>query len=106
MRAANGDALYFSRAPVPWPRDAFAHDRSRMPAGHWLRHIGIYGYRAGFLRHYRELAPSALEAIEALEQLRVLWHGHAIAVGVVEQAPPGGVDTPEDLARVRALFHP
>ena len=66
----------------------------------------MYAYRAGFLRHYRELAPSALESVEALEQLRVLWHGHAIAVGVVEQAPPGGVDTPEDLARVRALFHP
>lgn len=102
-----GHALYFSRAPIPYARDAFAHRTDALPPElPVLRHIGMYAYRAGFLRHYRELAPSALEAIEALEQLRVLWHGHAIAVGVVEQAPPGGVDTPEDLARVRALFHP
>ena len=81
-----GHALYFSRAPIPHARDAFAHRTDALPPElPVLRHIGMYAYRAGFLRHYRELAPSALEAIEALEQLRVLWHGHAIAVGVVEQ---------------------
>lgn len=100
VRAANGDALYFSRAPLPWPRDAFAADRSRLPAGgHWLRHIGIYGYRAGFLRRYAALPPTPLERIEALEQLRALEHGHRIAVALTPEPFPPGIDTPEDLAR-------
>ena len=98
-------ALYFSRAPIPYARDAFAHSTDSLPPDlPVLRHIGLYAYRAGFLRHYRELAPSPLETIEALEQLRVLWHGYAIAVGVIAAAPLAGVDPPEDLARVRAHF--
>jgi len=102
---AAGRALYFSRAPMPWARDAFAADRSRLPADLGaLRHIGIYGYRAGFLREYGRLAPSPIEGIEALEQLRVLWHGHRIGVAVFDHPPQPGVDTPEDLERVRAHF--
>lgn len=98
--AANGDALYFSRAPIPWPRDAFARDRGSLPAGEsWLRHIGIYGYRAVFLRHFAALPPGRLEQVESLEQLRVLEAGHRIAVARSPQAFPPGVDTPEDLAR-------
>lgn len=101
-----GRALYFSRAPIPWARDALAADRTSLPAGLGaLRHIGLYGYRAGFLRAYRELAPSPIEHVEALEQLRVLWHGHGIGVFVTDSAPAAGVDTPEDLARVRAAFN-
>ena len=104
VRAANGDALYFSRAPVPWPRDAFAHDRSRMPAGDWWRHIGIYGYRAGFLRRFAAMPPGRLEQIEMLEQLRVLEAGFRVAVGIAPEPFPPGVDTPEDLARAEARF--
>ena len=105
VRAGNGDALYFSRAPVPWPRDAFASDRSRLPDGHtWLRHIGIYGYRAGFVKQFPALPPAPIETSEALEQLRAMWHGHRIAVHVSDHAPGAGVDTPEDLARVRRLL--
>ena len=103
VRAANGDALYFSRAPVPWPRDAFASDRSRLPSeGEWLRHIGIYAYRAGFLRHFAAMPPGRLERIESLEQLRVLEAGHRIAVALAPEEFPPGVDTPEDLARAEA----
>ncbi|MGQ0599774.1 3-deoxy-manno-octulosonate cytidylyltransferase [Aquabacterium sp.] len=101
---AQGRALYFSRAPIPWWRDA---PRAGQPASgdaRPLRHIGIYGYRAGFLRRFPQLPPSPLEAAESLEQLRVLWHGERIAVHVTQQAPGAGVDTPEDLERVRALF--
>ncbi|MDN0077264.1 3-deoxy-manno-octulosonate cytidylyltransferase [Crenobacter sp. SG2303] len=102
---AASHALYFSRAPLPWARDAFAHDASALPAGlPALRHIGLYAYRAGFLSTYAQLAPSPLEQFEALEQLRVLWHGHAIAVAEVAEAPAAGVDTPEDLERVRAVL--
>lgn len=103
---AQGYALYFSRAPIPWPRDAFAAGE-RMPA-HLpvLRHIGLYAYRAGFLRTYAGLAPSPLEAVEMLEQLRVLWHGYRIRLGIAADLPAPGVDTPEDLARVRALTKP
>ena len=104
VRAANGDALYFSRAPVPWPRDAFAHDRSRVPAGDWWRHIGIYGYRAGFLRRFAAMPPGRLEQIEMLEQLRVLEAGFRVAVGIAPEPFPPGVDTPEDLARAEARF--
>lgn len=103
VRAGNGDALYFSRAPVPWPRDAFAGDRRRLPEGrHWLRHIGIYGYRAGFLRRFAAMPPGRLERIEALEQLRALEAGHRIAVAMTPEPFPPGVDTPEDLARAQA----
>jgi 3-deoxy-manno-octulosonate cytidylyltransferase (CMP-KDO synthetase) len=100
VRAASGDALYFSRAPVPWPRDAFAEDRTRLPAGDaWLRHIGIYGYRAGFLKRFAALPPGRLEQVESLEQLRALEAGFRIAVGITPAPFPPGVDTPEDLAR-------
>ncbi len=108
VRAASGDALYFSRAPLPWPRDAFARDRSVLPGGgHWLRHIGIYAYRAGFLQTFSRMPPGVLERVESLEQLRVLEAGHRIAVSLAPEPFPPGVDTPEDLeraeARLRAL---
>ncbi|MDH5824353.1 3-deoxy-manno-octulosonate cytidylyltransferase [Luteimonas sp. RD2P54] len=103
VRAASGDAIYFSRAPVPWPRDAFAADRDRLPAeGQWWRHIGIYGYRAGFLRRFAALPPGRLEQLEALEQLRALEAGHRIAVAPTPEPFPPGVDTPEDLQRAAA----
>ena len=103
VRAANGDALYFSRAPIPWPRDAFAHDRTRLPeGGHWLRHIGIYAYRAGFLQRFAAMPPGRLEQIESLEQLRVLEAGFRIAAAETPAPFPPGVDTPEDLARAEA----
>ncbi|MEO5565747.1 MAG: 3-deoxy-manno-octulosonate cytidylyltransferase [Luteimonas sp.] len=100
VRRDNGDAMYFSRAPLPWSRDGFAHDRNTLPAGEgWLRHIGIYGYRAGFLQQFAALPPGRLERIEALEQLRVLEAGFRIAVGITPVPFPPGVDTAEDLAR-------
>jgi 3-deoxy-manno-octulosonate cytidylyltransferase (CMP-KDO synthetase) len=99
-----GYALYFSRAPIPWPRDAFATQQAMPHELGALRHIGLYAYRAGFLRTYASLASSPLERCEMLEQLRVLWHGHRISLGITPTAPAPGVDTPEDLARVRALF--
>lgn len=100
VRRADGDALYFSRAPLPWPRDAFAGDRSVLPAGDaWLRHIGIYGYRAGFLKRFASLPPGRLEQVESLEQLRALEAGFRIAVGITPAPFPPGVDTAEDLAR-------
>jgi len=100
-----GRALYFSRATIPWHRDAFAQSREQLPAGYVpLRHIGLYAYSNAFLQEYPQLAPSPLETIEALEQLRVLWHGVPIAVHVTDSAPAAGVDTPEDLERVRAFF--
>lgn len=102
---ANGRALYFSRAPIPYARDAFAQSRDSLPPNlPALRHIGLYAYRAAFLRRYADLAPSPLEGIESLEQLRALWHGCPIRVAVVAHAPAPGVDTPEDLQRVRAHF--
>ncbi|MFM8465361.1 MAG: 3-deoxy-manno-octulosonate cytidylyltransferase [Burkholderiaceae bacterium] len=102
---AKGDAMMFSRAPLPWHRDGFAHGTQTMPAGYVpLRHIGIYAYRCDFLLNYATLSLSPLETIEALEQLRVLWHGFRIAVHLVEHAPAAGVDTAEDLARVRQYF--
>ena len=101
---AAGRALYFSRAPIPWARDARARGLDALPQPAPLRHIGIYGYHAGFLRRFPSLPPSPLEAIEALEQLRVLWHGERIAVHVSNTRPGPGVDTPEDLVRVRALL--
>ncbi len=92
----NGYALYFSRAPIPFPRDG-----GSPPA---YRHLGLYAYRAGYVAKYVALAPSPYEQAEQLEQLRVLWHGGRIAVHIAEQAPPAGVDSPEDLERVRKYF--
>jgi 3-deoxy-manno-octulosonate cytidylyltransferase (CMP-KDO synthetase) len=104
---AQGRALAFSRAPLPWWRDGYASGLSATtalsrPAP--LRHVGLYAYRADFLRRYPSLPESPLEAIESLEQLRVLWHGERIAVHVSTQRPGPGVDTPQDLERVRALL--
>ena len=101
---AQGYALYFSRAPIPWPRDAFASGSQITADLPVLRHIGLYAYRAGFLKTYAQLAPSLLEQCEMLEQLRVLWHGYRISVGVTASAVAPGVDTPEDLARVRTML--
>lgn len=99
-----GRALTFSRAPLPWWRDGHAQGVQVLPDPAPLRHIGLYAYRVGFLRRYPLLPPCALEQTESLEQLRVLWHGERIAVHVGAGQPGPGVDTPEDLARVRDLF--
>ncbi|MES2740975.1 MAG: 3-deoxy-manno-octulosonate cytidylyltransferase [Pseudomonadota bacterium] len=102
----HGRALYFSRATIPWHRDGFAAgNEAALPPGYTpLRHIGLYAYSNAFLQLYPQLSVSPLEAVEALEQLRVLWHGYPIAVHVTEQAPAAGVDTPQDLARVRQHY--
>ena len=100
---AEGYALYFSRATIPWDRDRFAKSREAI-GDSLLRHIGIYGYRAGFIRRYVSWAPSPLEQIEMLEQLRVLWYGEKIHVAVAEVVPGTGVAPPEDLERVRAAL--
>ncbi len=100
VRDARGRALYFSRAPLPWARDAFAASRDALPAEvPFLRHIGIYAYRAGFLRQYTGLSRTPLEQAESLEQLRVLEHGHAIAVRLTPEPFPPGIDTEADLVR-------
>ncbi|KQV36010.1 3-deoxy-manno-octulosonate cytidylyltransferase [Massilia sp. Root335] len=100
-----GRALYFSRATIPWHRDGFAATREELPAGYVpLRHIGLYAYSNAFLQRYPQLEASPLESIEALEQLRVLWHGVPIAVHVTDDAPHAGVDTPADLERVRLFY--
>lgn len=96
------DALYFSRAPIPWHRDAFADGRRDALPAHCLRHIGLYAYRAGFLRRFTALPQGTLERIESLEQLRALEHGHRIAVALAPEPFPPGVDTPDDLARAQA----
>jgi len=105
---AKSRALYFSRAPLPWWRDASSMGKPALPlAGAQdigaLRHVGLYAYRAGYLRSFPSLAMAPLEKLESLEQLRVLWHGERIVVHIAAHAPPGGVDTAEDLARVRAV---
>ncbi|MCS0633458.1 3-deoxy-manno-octulosonate cytidylyltransferase [Telluria mixta] len=101
----SGRALYFSRATIPWHRDGFAATREQLPAGYVpLRHIGLYAYSNAFLQRYPQLEPAPLESIEALEQLRVLWHGVPIAVHVTDEAPHAGVDTPADLERVRLFY--
>ena len=101
----NGLALTFSRAPLPWARDAFAVSRDQLPADvPYRRHIGIYAYRAGFLHDFVTWGPCWLENTECLEQLRALWHGVRIHVADALEAPPTGVDTPEDLERVRRLL--
>ncbi len=109
VRNASGRAMYFSRAPLPWARDAFAHERNVLPTGlPFLRHIGIYAYRCGFLKRYAQLAHTPLEEAESLEQLRVLEHGFAIAVRLAPQEFPPGIDTADDLARAQhwLLAHP
>ena len=101
---AAGLALYFSRAPIAWWRDGFAHGIQTLPHPAPLRHIGIYAYRVPFLRQFPTLASAPIEQTEALEQLRALWHGYRIAVHLSTCAPGLGVDTPQDLERVRAIF--
>jgi 3-deoxy-manno-octulosonate cytidylyltransferase (CMP-KDO synthetase) len=106
-------ALYFSRAPIPWWRDGQKTSSNpdqgglpftELPSPPPLRHVGIYAYRAGFLAQFPQLPPAPIEQLESLEQLRAMWHGHRIAVHTTQQAPGPGVDTPEDLQRVRALL--
>lgn len=115
VRRADGDALYFSRAPMPWPRDAFASLRAAnagvlpgtgpLPEGAGaIRHIGLYAYRASFLKAYAELAPAPLEAVESLEQLRALFHGFRISVAISLAMPASGVDTPEDALQMQKYF--
>ena len=101
---ARNTALYFSRAPIAWWRDGFSQGITALPAPAPLRHVGLYGYRVGFLREFPKLAHAPIEMTESLEQLRAMWHGHRIAVHVTSHSPGPGVDTPEDLARVRALL--
>ncbi|WP_027966551.1 3-deoxy-manno-octulosonate cytidylyltransferase [Halomonas halocynthiae] len=102
-----GRALYFSRAPIPWQREGWEgqddalSDDSQLANGGWLRHVGIYAYRVGFLRAFQQWPPAPLEELEQLEQLRALYHGHAIQVGLAIETHPAGVDTAEDLERVR-----
>jgi len=101
---AAGMALYFSRAPIAWWRDGFANGIDKLPSPAPLRHVGIYSYWVGFLRQFPHLPQAPIEVTEALEQLRALWHGHRIAVHISNDAPGPGVDTPDDLARVRAII--
>jgi 3-deoxy-manno-octulosonate cytidylyltransferase (CMP-KDO synthetase) len=103
---ARNTALYFSRAPIAWWRDGYANGQfSALPNPAPLRHVGLYGYRVGFLREFPKLAQAPIEVTESLEQLRAMWHGHRIAVHITDHSPGPGVDTPEDLARVRALLN-
>ncbi|MCB1687272.1 MAG: 3-deoxy-manno-octulosonate cytidylyltransferase [Halioglobus sp.] len=105
VRDVNSMALYFSRAPVPYPRDAFMQDQGAMPAtGHWYRHIGIYAYRTGFLHRFVTWEPALLEQLECLEQLRALYYGVGIHVAEACQRVPPGVDTQDDLAVVRDVL--
>ncbi|MGL4860401.1 MAG: 3-deoxy-manno-octulosonate cytidylyltransferase [Enterobacteriaceae bacterium] len=104
VRDMHGHALYFSRAPVPWDREQFPQKASQH-SHLWLRHLGIYAYRAGFIQQYVSWQESPLEQIELLEQLRVLWYGERIHVGITQAAPHAGVDTREDLQRVIAALH-
>lgn len=103
LDAANR-ALYFSRAPIPWWRDGYASGISGLSDPLPLRHVGLYAYQAGFLRRFPSLPPAPLEGVESLEQLRVLWHGERIAVHVSASRPGPGVDTAEDLERVREIL--
>jgi len=100
-----GFAMYFSRAAIPWDRDAFAIDTEVLPDNSMhYRHIGLYAYKAGFIQHYSELKPCYMEQTESLEQLRALWNGYAIHVSMTDEPPAHGVDTQQDLDRVRALI--
>ena len=106
---ARQHALYFSRAPITFARDARHgwHGNLRLSTNltaQPLRHIGLYGYRVGFLKSFPSLSPAPIERLESLEQLRAMWHGHKIAVHVSDTPPGAGVDTPQDLERVRRLF--
>jgi len=103
---ARGMALYFSRAPIPWPREHFRERAAGMPSGQWWRHVGIYAYRARFLHQYIGWPPAPLEQLEQLEQLRALYHGVLIHVERAVERVPGGVDTRADLDAVRARFGP
>lgn len=106
---ARGRALYFSRAPMPWPRDQFNTEegKSKMPEGYdWQRHIGIYAYRVKLLNDFVTWPPAPLEETECLEQLRAMWNGAQIHVALADELPPAGVDTPEDLERIRELLEP
>ena len=105
VRNVRNEAMYFSRAPIAWHRDGFARSREVLPEGHaWLRHIGIYGYRAGFLQQFAAMPPGRLEQVESLEQLRVLEAGYPISVAISPEPFPAGIDTPEDLERAEALL--
>ncbi len=100
-----GRALDFTRAPAPWPRDAFKNGPAPLPQGlPAYHHIGLYAYRAGFLKAFPRLERAPIEAFESLEQLRALWHGYAIRVMLLEDKLPAGVDTEDDLKRVRAVY--
>lgn len=101
---ARNTALYFSRAPIAWWRDGFMQGITALPSPAPLRHVGLYAYRVGFLREFPKLAQAPIEVTESLEQLRAMWHGHRIAVHITDHSPGPGVDTPEDLERVRALL--
>lgn len=100
----NGNALYFSRAPIPYPRDAFATNADVPKDMPMYRHIGLYAYRTKFLKQYAQIPAAAIEQFESLEQLRVLYQGYKIAVAISERAPAAGVDTEADLAYVRSLL--
>lgn len=104
VRDSHGRALYFSRAPIPWDRAHFATRPELLKSGVWLRHVGLYAYRAGFLAEYVDWLPSPLEQLEQLEQLRALHHGHGIQVALSREPHPAGVDTLADLERVRLLL--
>lgn len=105
VRDAQGNAITFSRAPIPWPRDAFREDKTQMPEGLVpLRHIGLYAYRVKFLKRYPQWEQAPIEKWESLEQLRALYYGVKIAVAILPSALPAGVDTQEDLDRVREVF--
>ncbi|PRY66089.1 3-deoxy-manno-octulosonate cytidylyltransferase (CMP-KDO synthetase) [Vreelandella songnenensis] len=106
VRSLQGRALYFSRAPIPWDREQFKAKPALLETDAWLRHIGIYAYRASFLAAYLDWPASTLEQLEQLEQLRALQHGHHIQVALACEVNPAGVDTQEDLDRVRALLAP
>ncbi len=102
---SHGNAMYFSRAPIPWPRDAYAQNQPLPQNVDVLRHIGIYAYRASFLRAYGQLAPAPIEQVESLEQLRALYHGYKIGVTITQDAPPNGVDTEPDLQVARQILN-
>lgn len=104
VRDIQGYALYFSRAPIPWNRATFTSSPTKGLTSFHQRHIGLYAYRAGFIRKYVTLLPSPIEELESLEQLRILYHGFRIYLEEAIAAPGPGVDTPEDLDRVRQLF--
>ena len=105
VRDAQGNAITFSRAPIPWPRDAFREDKTQLPEGLVpLRHIGLYAYRVKFLKRYPQWEQAPIEKWESLEQLRALYYGVKIAVAILPGALPAGVDTQEDLDRVREVF--